>query len=82
VRRGALDGGAAGLVLVRGVVATAAALLRPGGRLLLELGGDQDAALAPSLAAAGFEPAEPWHDEDGDLRGLAARRRDLLPRSV
>jgi release factor glutamine methyltransferase len=80
--RRALDGGADGLDLVRRVVATAAALLRPGGRLLLELGGDQDAALAPSLAAAGFEPAEPWHDEDGDLRGLAARRRDLLPRSV
>ncbi|HEY7072978.1 MAG TPA: HemK family protein methyltransferase, partial [Acidimicrobiales bacterium] len=80
--RRALDGGADGLDLVRRVVAAAAGLLRPGGRLLLELGGDQDAALAPALAAAGFEPAEPWHDEDGDLRGIATRRRDPVTRSV
>ena len=80
--RRALDGGADGLDLVRRVVAAAAGLLRPGGRLLLELGGDQDAALAPALAEAGFEPAQPWHDEDGDLRGIAARRRGLVPRPV
>jgi release factor glutamine methyltransferase len=72
--RRALDGGADGLDLVRQVVVAAAGLLRPGGWLLLELGGDQDAALAPTLATVGFEPAEPWHDEDGDLRGTAARR--------
>jgi hypothetical protein len=48
--------------------------LRPGGWLLLELGGDQDRALAPTLVAGGFANVEPWHDDDGDLRGLAARR--------
>jgi release factor glutamine methyltransferase len=70
--RRALDGGDDGLDLVRQVVAAAGWLLRPGGWLLVEVGGDQDRALAPSLAAAGFEPGEPWHDEDGDLRGVAA----------
>ncbi len=69
----ALDGGHDGLHLVRRVVASASRLLRPGGWLLLELGGDQDRLLAPTLGAWGFEPAEPWHDEDGDLRGIASR---------
>ena len=68
----ALDGGADGLDVVRRVVAAAARLLRPGGWLLTELGGDQDGRLAGSLAASGFTDPEPWHDEDGDLRGIAA----------
>lgn len=76
--RRALDGGADGLDVVRRVVTAAARLLRPGGWLLAEVGGEQDEALAPALAAAGFEAAVPWCDEDGDLRGLAAR---LPPRS-
>lgn len=71
--RRALDGGDDGLDLVRRVVAAAAAALRPGGWLAVEVGGDQDRALAPTLAAHGFAPATPWYDEDGDLRGLAAR---------
>jgi release factor glutamine methyltransferase len=71
--RRALDGGPDGLDLVRRVVAGAGVLLRPGGWLLLEVGGDQDAALCHDLAAAGFGPATTWCDEDGDLRGLAAR---------
>lgn len=69
----ALDGGADGLDLVRQVVATAARLLRPGGWLLTELGGEQHKALDPALSASGFSSVTPWFDEDGDLRGLAAR---------
>jgi release factor glutamine methyltransferase len=69
----ALDGGSDGLDLVRRTVVSAARLLRPGGWLLVELGGDQDQALSPTLAASGFGAANPWFDEDGDLRGLAAR---------
>lgn len=66
----ALDGGADGLAVVRRIVTAAAGLLRPGGHLVLELGGDQADALAPDLAAAGFAPAEVWHDDEGDPRGL------------
>lgn len=71
----ALDGGADGLDLVRSVARTAAAALRPGGWLLVEVGGDQDRALVPTLAALGFAPATPWPDADGDLRGLSTRLR-------
>jgi release factor glutamine methyltransferase len=69
----ALDGGADGLDLVRQIIVVAERLLHPGGWLLVEVGGDQDEALAPSLAAAAFDPVTPWWDEDGDLRGIAAR---------
>jgi release factor glutamine methyltransferase len=70
----ALDGGDDGLAVVRGVVAHAAALLRPGGHLVLELGGEQDVTLRPDLARHGFVGAESWRDDDGDLRGLVAVR--------
>lgn len=69
----ALDGGADGLDLVRRVIAVGAGCLRPGGWLLVEVAADQDRRLAPSLRAAGFGEIETWHDDDGDLRGLAAR---------
>ena len=53
----------------------AAFLLRPGGWLrLTEVGGDQDQRLVAALIAAGFHPPATWSDEDGDLRGPAARR--------
>ncbi len=71
--RHALDGGADGLALVRRVVAEASRLLRRDGWLLLEVGGDQDQVLAPTLATHGFDVAEAWYDDDGDLRGVAAR---------
>lgn len=70
----ALDGGSDGLELVRHVVRAAGRLLRPGGWLLTEVGGDQDELLAPTLAAAGFDHVEPWFDDDDDLRGIAAQR--------
>lgn len=69
----ALDGGADGLDLVRRVVAAAGRLLRPGGWLLMEVGGDQDRPLSPILAATAFDQIMPWWDDDGDLRGIAAR---------
>jgi release factor glutamine methyltransferase len=71
--RHALDGGDDGLDLVRKIVSTAAELLRPGGWLLVELGGEQDRALAPTLDASGFASMVTWRDDDGDLRGVAAR---------
>jgi release factor glutamine methyltransferase len=69
----ALDGGADGLDLVRRVIAAASRLLRAGGWLLIEVGGDQDEALAPTLAATAFDLVTPWWDDDGDLRGIASQ---------
>jgi release factor glutamine methyltransferase len=72
--RTALDGGADGLRIVRRVVAAAGERLRPGGWLLVEVGSDQDRALEEEWDGAGFARVEPWWDEDGDLRGIAAQR--------
>jgi release factor glutamine methyltransferase len=65
------DGGRDGLQLVRRVVAAAGSLLRPGGWLLVEVGGAQHRALEPVLAAHGFGRVTPWWDDEGDLRGVA-----------
>lgn len=67
----ALDGGPDGLAVVRRVVAAARRHLGPGGWLLVEVGGDQDRELAADLD--GFDEITSWHDEEGDLRGVAAR---------
>jgi release factor glutamine methyltransferase len=79
----ALDGGGDGLDVVRRVITAAGRLLRAGGWLLVEVGGDQDVALARPLTSAGFVLVAPWHDEDGDLRGIqarvGARRRNTAP---
>jgi release factor glutamine methyltransferase len=80
--RGALDGGRDGLAVVRRVVVDATHLLRRGGWLLLEVGAEQDRVLAPTLAAAGFDAVEAWYDEDGDLRGVAARAPGPVDRTV
>jgi release factor glutamine methyltransferase len=71
----ALDGGDDGLDVLRRVVVSAARLLRPGGWLLVEVGGSQDEGLAAPLSDSGFGNVETWTDEAGDLRGLAARLR-------
>jgi release factor glutamine methyltransferase len=73
--RPALDGGADGLAVVRQVVNAAAVLLRPGGTLVAEVGGDQADRLAPDLDKGGFEPPERLCDDEGDLRAIRARRR-------
>ncbi len=56
---GALDGGPHGTRVLEQAVRAAAGLLRPGGSLLLEVGGDQDGALAGVLQESGFGPATP-----------------------
>jgi release factor glutamine methyltransferase len=69
----ALDGGPGGARVLEQAVWASAALLRPGGTTLLELGGHQDRALAGALEAAGFSPPERLEDGDGDLRGIEAK---------
>jgi release factor glutamine methyltransferase len=66
------DGGPDGADVLRRVVAGAPAFLRPGGAMLLELGGDQAAVLRPTLDQLGYAFVRTWSDEDGDLRGLEA----------
>lgn len=80
----ALDGGDDGLDLVRRIVTCAARLLRPGGWLSTELGGDQHEALGPTLAASGFSTGTPWFDETvtsvaSPLRRLARTAAATLP---
>jgi release factor glutamine methyltransferase len=76
--RSALDGGQDGLGVLRKVVDAAGSLLRPGGWLLAEVGGDQDEGLTTTLAGRGFAGVTTWRDQDGDLRGLAARRSSVI----
>jgi methylase of polypeptide subunit release factors len=54
------------------VIDGAARLLRPEGSLLLEVGGDQEAAVRALLPPTRFGAVEAWHDEVGDLRGIHA----------
>ena len=71
--RRALDGGDDGTDLLVRASTEAAELLRPGGSLLLELGGDQAALLGPTLRALGYDEIEQLVDGDGDLRAISAR---------
>lgn len=65
--RQALDGGADGTDLLVRAIRASARLLRPGGSLLLELGGDEGALLTAELGAAGFGDVQVVTDEDRDL---------------
>ena len=67
----AYDGGPDGLAVARRAVAEAARWLRPGGTLLLELGGEQPA----QLLLPGFHGVAVLRDEEGDLRGIEAACR-------
>lgn len=66
----AYDGGPAGTTLLQRAVTEARTHLRPGGALVLELGGDQLAV----LDLTGYSDVVPITDEDGDLRGFEATR--------
>ena len=70
----ALDGGVDGTDLLAEVVQRSPRWLRPGGWLLLELGGDQAERLGGALHDAGFETPEVLVDEEGDPRAICARR--------
>ncbi|MDQ2960073.1 MAG: peptide chain release factor N(5)-glutamine methyltransferase [Candidatus Dormibacteraeota bacterium] len=68
----AYDGGADGTDVLRRVLADATAFLRPGGAVLLELGGDQAEALSGDLERLGYGDIRVLVDEDGDVRGIEA----------
>lgn len=66
----ALDGGPAGLSVLQEAISASAGLLRAGGSLLLEVGGEQAGLLGSALSAAGFGPVRSHFDDDGELRSL------------
>ncbi len=70
--RQALEGGPDGLRVLRRAVLGAAVWLRPGGRLLLELGAGQPQLLGPALESAGLRPPRLLVDSAGDVRGIEA----------
>jgi release factor glutamine methyltransferase len=72
--RRALDGGVDGARSLVRAAAEAAALLRPGGSLLLELGGDEGELLRPLLTEGGYRDIALVADEEGDVRALYCRR--------
>jgi len=69
----ALDGGADGTDLLAQVVRRAPRWLRPGGWLLLELGGDQAEPVGRLSDEHGFTDIDVMVDEDGDPRAIAGR---------
>lgn len=66
------DGGADGTDVLRRVLTDSPRFLRPGGALLLELGGEQADALRDDLARLGYVDVTVLADEDGDVRGVEA----------
>jgi release factor glutamine methyltransferase len=69
----ALDGGVDGMDLLAEVARRSAGWLTPGGRLLLELGGDQADPMGRLLHALGFEELDVLADENGDPRAICAQ---------
>ena len=65
-------GGPDGTDLLLRVVREAPSFLRPGGGLLLELGGEQAAVVGSQMGELGYGQIEDWADEDGDVRGIEA----------
>jgi len=76
--RRALDGGADGTAFLLKAALEAVRLLRSGGSLLLEIGGDEADVLRPVLVENGYRDLEVLRDEEGDPRALyclLSRRR-------
>ncbi|MEO8293811.1 MAG: putative protein N(5)-glutamine methyltransferase [Actinomycetota bacterium] len=69
----ALDGGVEGTDVLAEVVRRSPRWLRPGGWILLELGGDQAEPIGRLLRELGFEAPDVMTDEDGDPRAICAR---------
>ena len=71
----ALAGGLDGLAVVGEVVDSSPRWVRPGGWLLLEVGGDQVEATQRRFTAGGYASVSVLTDGDGDPRGVAGRLR-------
>jgi release factor glutamine methyltransferase len=80
--RRALDGGPRGTTVLVQAAEAAARLLRPGGSVLLEIGGDQAAEVATTLADFGLSGIRTHRDGDGQDRAIEARRPDVAHAEV
>jgi release factor glutamine methyltransferase len=78
----AYDGGDDGAGVLRRAVVGATAFMRPGGALLLELGGGQADMLAGDLAESGYADVVVLRDEEGDARGIEATFIGAAPPSA
>ncbi|MDQ4058461.1 MAG: peptide chain release factor N(5)-glutamine methyltransferase [Actinomycetota bacterium] len=71
--RQALDGGPGGTTFLERVARSSTDWLVPGGRVLLELGGDQAEAIAGTMQGAGLSNIRVHRDQDGDDRAIEGR---------
>jgi release factor glutamine methyltransferase len=71
------DGGADGTGILRRVLRDSPRFLRPGGALLLELGGAQAEVLRDDLTRLGYGDVSVLADEDGDVRGIETSFRKV-----
>ena len=70
----ALDGGHRGTTVLVRAAEAAARLLRPGGTVLLELGGDQAGEVGTRMAEVGLSEIRVHQDGEGRDRAIEARR--------
>jgi release factor glutamine methyltransferase len=75
----AYDGGPDGTDILRRVLRDSPRFLRAGGALLLELGGEQADALRDDLARRGYVDITTLVDGEGDVRGIEASWRGVVP---
>ena len=80
--RRALDGGSGGTRQLVRAAGAADRWLRPGGSVLLELGGDQASYMTPILTYLGFADIRVHADADGQERAIEGRRGSLPPGAV
>jgi release factor glutamine methyltransferase len=72
----ALDGGPGGTAVLERAARAVPRWLRPGGTVLLELGGEQANELSATMADAGLTEIRVHRDEEGRDRAIEARRPD------
>ena len=71
--RRALDGGPDGMEVMSAVIDRSTRWLRPGGWLLLEIGGRQAAAVISAMGTVGLGGCTVLSDEEGDDRAVVGR---------
>jgi release factor glutamine methyltransferase len=72
--RRALDGGPRGTTMLVRAAEAAARWLRPGGSMLMEIGGDQAGEISTTLTDAGLPEIRVHRDDEGHDRAIEARR--------